>query len=118
MMDVQGLIGETMAHVGAAKAAQAKGHVTLPKNEKIDEAAQEFEAVFISQMLTQMWAGVETNEMFGGGHAEDIYRSLLIDEYGKVIARQGGLGIADHVKAEMLALQEKTQQGEIINESE
>ena len=25
MMDVQGLIGETMTHVGAAKAAQAKG---------------------------------------------------------------------------------------------
>jgi Rod binding domain-containing protein len=107
MMEMQNIIADTMSNVSAAKAAQAKGNMTNSKVDKVDAAAQEFEAVFISQMLTQMWAGVETDGMFGGGHAEDIYRSLLIDEYGKVIAKQGGLGIADHVKAEMLAIQEK-----------
>ena len=117
MMDMTNIIADTMSNVSAAKAAQAKGNITLQKADKIDHAAQEFEAVFISQMLTQMWAGIETNDMFGGGHAEDIYRSLLIDEYGKVIARQGGLGIADHVKAEMLALQEQ-QKGAPINGTE
>ena len=109
MMEMQNIIADTMSNISAAKAAQAKGNMVNPKMDKTDVAAQEFEAVFISQMLTQMWAGVETDGMFGGGHAEDIYRSLLIDEYGKVIAQQGGLGIADHVKAEMLALQEKQQ---------
>ncbi len=73
---------------------------------KIDQVAEEFEAVFISQMLEHMFAGIETDETFGGGHAEDVYRSLLVDEYGKLIAKTGGIGVADHVKREMLTLQE------------
>lgn len=109
MMELQGLIAETMSNVGAAKATQAAGNVTASKDTKIDKAAQDFEAVYISQMLTHMWSGIETDGMFGGGHAEDIYRSLLIDEYGKVIAKQGGLGLTDSVRAEMMALQEQHQ---------
>ncbi len=74
--------------------------------EKIDQTAQEFEALFISQMLQHMFAGVETNELFGGGEGEDMYKSLLIDEYGKLMAQSGGIGLADHVRREMLNLQE------------
>jgi Rod binding domain-containing protein len=44
--------------------------------------------------------------MFGGGKGEEMYRSLLVEEYGKTIAKAGGVGIADQVKAEMLKLQE------------
>lgn len=73
---------------------------------QVDEVAQEYEAVFLSQMLQHMFAGVETNELFGGGEAEDVYRSMMIDEYGKLIAKTGGIGVADHVKREMLKLQE------------
>lgn len=74
--------------------------------QQIDETAKEFEAVFISQMLEHMFAGVKTNEMFGGGEGEEMYKSLLVDEYGKLMARAGGIGLADHVKQEMLTLQE------------
>jgi peptidoglycan hydrolase FlgJ len=73
---------------------------------KIKEAAQEFEAVFISQMLEHMFAGVETNELFGGGEAEDIYRSMMVDEYGKLMAKSGGVGVADHVTRQLLQEQE------------
>ncbi len=74
--------------------------------QKIDETAQEFEAVFISQMLQHMFAGLEVNELFGGGHGEEMFQSLLVDEYGKVMAKAGGIGLADHVRQEMLNLQE------------
>ncbi len=47
------------------------------------------------------WEDQDTGS--GGG---DIYRSWLIDQYGKAMAAHGGLGIADMVKKEMLALQE------------
>lgn len=73
---------------------------------KIDAAAQDFEAVFISQMLEHMFDGVQTNEIFGGGEAEDIYRSMMIDEYGKIMSKAGGIGLADHVKRQLLTLQE------------
>lgn len=70
------------------------------------KAAQEFEALFLAQMIEQMFAGVSTDGPFGGGQAEPIYRSMLVQEYGKILARSGGLGIADKVTREILSLQE------------
>ncbi len=74
--------------------------------ESIRKTAQEFEAVFISQMMRPMFDGIETSAPFGGGAGEDMWRSLQIDEYGKAIARSGGIGIADSVMKEMLKMQE------------
>jgi flagellar protein FlgJ len=86
--------------LNAAKNASSKNTT------KITEKSEEFEAVFLSQMLSHMFDGVETDENFGGGEGEDMVKSLLTDEYGKLIARTGGIGIADQVKKEMLSLQE------------
>jgi peptidoglycan hydrolase FlgJ len=73
---------------------------------KIDEVAKEFEAQFISQMLENMYSTMETNPLLGGGESEKIYQSMLVDEYGKLISRAGGVGVADHVKREMIRMQE------------
>ncbi len=73
---------------------------------KVGEAARDFEAVFISQMLSHMWAGIEVDETFGGGPGEEMFRSMMIEEQGKMIARSGGLGLADHVQRTMLQIQE------------
>lgn len=70
------------------------------------EAAEEFEAMFITQMLQPMFAGIETDPNFGGGGGETMFRSLLVDEYGKILARSGGIGIADQVQKEILKMQE------------
>ena len=73
---------------------------------KATNAARDFEAMFATQMLSPMWEGVEVNEVTGGGHGEEVFRSMLLQEYGKAIAASGGLGIAANVKEEMLRLQE------------
>jgi peptidoglycan hydrolase FlgJ len=93
-----------------AEAMQLRGAMSLRGMPKASEAeiaakAEEFEAVFLSQMLTHMFDGIETNETFGGGHGEDVYKSMMVEEYGEIIARSGGIGVADHVKAEMIRLQ-------------
>ena len=72
----------------------------------IDKAAQDFEAVFLSQMLESMFKGIKTDGPFGGGHAEEMMRSFMLQEYGKVMAANGGVGIADAVKRELLHAQE------------
>lgn len=72
----------------------------------VRETAQDFEAVFISQMMAPMFEGLETDGYFGGGQAEGMYRSLMIDEIGKSVARRGGIGIADSVAREMMKMQE------------
>lgn len=70
------------------------------------KAAEDFEAVFLSQMLAPMFAGLKTDGLFGGGHAEGIYRAMMIDEMGSAIARSGGIGIADSIYEQLLRLQE------------
>ncbi len=77
--------------------------------EEVRKVAEDFESFFVSQMFQHMFSGIETDGPFGGGHGEKIFRSLLIDEYGKVIGRQGGLGIADAVERDLLQLQEVEQ---------
>lgn len=72
----------------------------------LERAAQGFEAMFLAQMLAPMFESLESDTLFGGGPAEDIYRSLLAEEYSKAISRSGGVGIADQVRAELLRLQE------------
>lgn len=70
------------------------------------QAAEEFEALFVQQMVEQMWAGIETDGEFGGGNGEKIFRSLLHEEYSSKIVATGGLGIADNVYREILKMQE------------
>ena len=77
--------------------------------EQVRQAAEEFEAVFISQMLAPMFESLENDEYFGGGPGEEIYRSMLTEHYGKSIARAGGLGLADAVQREIIRLQEVAQ---------
>lgn len=88
--------------------AAAKPQLPSGKKANIDASAREFEAVFISQMFEQMWSEVPTDGPMGGGTGEKIFRSLMIQDLGKQIANQGGMGLADSVKREMLAMQEGT----------
>jgi Rod binding domain-containing protein len=74
-----------------------------------DKAAKDFEAVFIGQMMSAMFDGLKTDGPFGGGYGEGVFRSLMIEQYSKTIADQGGFGLADQVKREILKLQEMKQ---------
>jgi peptidoglycan hydrolase FlgJ len=70
------------------------------------KTAQDFESFFLSQTFENMFSGVGTDSLFGGGNAETVYRSLLLQEYSKVAAKAGGVGIADAVQREILQAQE------------
>ena len=77
------------------------------KNEAAaNKAAEDFESMFLGEMLQPMFATVEVDESFGGGHAEEMWRGLMVEEMAKQISRQGGLGIAPMVKAQILKMQE------------
>ena len=70
------------------------------------KTGQDFEAFFLSQVFEHMFAGVQTDAVFGGGQSETVYRSLLLQQYSKVAAKSGGIGIADTVQREILRAQE------------
>lgn len=74
----------------------APGAQTDPASISAWAAAQDFEAAFLAEMLKT--AGVNTvSSSFGGGAGEDAFASFLTAEYGRLIAKTGGVGIAEHV---------------------
>jgi Rod binding domain-containing protein len=82
------------------------------KLKKIDESAKEFEAVFATEMMKPMFEGIKPDKEFGGGKGEEIFQGMMLDQYGKIMADRGGLGIADAVKAELIRLQAQKGQGQ------
>ena len=73
---------------------------------KAREKAEEFEAIFIAQMFKPMMESIPTDGPLGGGNTEHMFRSMMIDEVGKDIAKQGGVGLSDSIYREILRMQE------------
>lgn len=74
--------------------------------DQAESTARDFESMFMAQMLESMFGDSVGNEAFGDEDSSQIYKGLLMDAYGKEVARSGGIGIADYVKRELLTLQE------------
>jgi peptidoglycan hydrolase FlgJ len=90
--------------------AQQKPLASAPRptfdEAKADKASKEYETVFVSQFLGSMFSGLATVGVTGGGQGEEMFRSLMVDQYAKGIEGQGGFGIAAQMKAELLKHQQ------------
>ena len=92
---------------GSAVNPAQPGAAGAPQNaEAAHQAGEDFEAFFLSQVFEHMFNGVGNDALFGGGQSETIYRSLLLQQYSKVAAKSGGVGLADAVQREILRAQE------------
>ena len=72
---------------------------------RIEDAAREFEAIFIAEMMKPMFEGLETEGLFHGGKGEEIFRGLMLQEYGKEIASLDVIGIQTQVKNKLIEMQ-------------
>lgn len=85
----------------------------MKEKQDIEEVAKEFEAVFLAEMIKPMFEGLETDGPYGGGKGEEIFRGILIQEYGKNIAERDTTGIQTQVKNKLIEMQaERTAQGQ------
>lgn len=73
---------------------------------KARAVAEDFEAVFLNSMFSQMFTDINGEGPFGGAQAAGVWRSFLTEEYAKSFAKRGGIGIADEVYRSLLAQQE------------
>jgi Rod binding domain-containing protein len=73
---------------------------------RLKATAEDFEAFFVTHAFEDMYADLSSDPLFGGGEAESIFRSFLLQEYGKQVARTGGIGVSDMVQKQLLQLQE------------
>ena len=75
-------------------------------NAKARAAAEDFEAVFLNSMFSQMMTKTDGEGPFGGSQATGVWRSFLTNEYSKAFAKTGGIGLAKSVYDSLIAQQE------------
>lgn len=67
------------------------------------KVSQDFEALFVGMMMKSMRATVGKDELTGGGHGDEVYRSMLDQEYANAsVKRGGGMGIAKIIEKDII----------------
>jgi len=95
------------AKAGALDSAQSMARNAMGED-AARKAAEDFEAIFLAQFIETMYQGIKTDGMMGGGKGEEMFRSMMLQEQAKGMARNGGIGLADAVYGEIIRLQEMT----------
>ena len=68
----------------------------VDKETPLYKACQDFEALFIKQMLDVMRKTVhKEDDILGGGLSQDVFEGMLYDEYAKKMAQTAGFGLAE-----------------------
>lgn len=70
--------------------------------EKLENAASQFESLFMDLMLQSMRKTVQKSGFMDGGHAEELYRSLLDSEYAKIMAQTNMTGLSQKIVEQLL----------------
>ena len=77
---------------------------------KAREQATELEGVFMNTLLKEMFASIKAKDSgFGGGFAEETWRGMQAEQLSAQMAEAGGIGLADSIVGDLLAIQEANQ---------
>ena len=73
-----------------------------PQKKKLKEACQEFEAIFVTQMLKEMRPKGE-DPILGSSHARDMYQEMMDEERARELTKTGSpLGIGETLYRQLL----------------
>ena len=100
------LVAPSISPAAQTALAQRDAAAKAPTS-NAQRAAQDFEAVFLNSMVSQMFTSIGGEGPFGGGAGAGVWRSFLADEYSKSFAKAGGIGMAAQVYQSLLAQQEQ-----------
>jgi len=78
--------------------------LTPPDSSPIRQSAEALETAFLAEMLKSAEV-FKPAESFGGGAGEEHFTSFLADTHARAMVARGGLGLADHIEAALLARQ-------------
>lgn len=79
---------------------------------ELKKISQEFEAIFIAQLLKVMRETIEESGLTEEGFGKSIYTEMFDQEVSLNIARRGAMGIADLMYRDLLALSSRSGQPE------
>jgi len=88
----------------------APGVVSPQKMLQLRQQAEELEGVFLNTLMKQMFSSIKTDESaMGGGFAEETWRGMQAEQMAMALTRSGGIGLADALLPDLLAMQEANQ---------
>jgi Rod binding domain-containing protein len=74
---------------------------------RLFKQARDLESVFLNTLTKEMFSSIKTDEQsFGGGFAEETWRSMQAEQFSMALANQGGIGLAEQLMPTLLSLQE------------
>ena len=91
--------------------ADALTKVSPQAQAKAKGTAQDFEAMFLNQMFSQMTNGLKGEGPYGDTPGTGVWRSMLTEQYSKSFAQAGGVGISNDVYRSLI-LQQANQVGQ------
>ena len=92
------------APAAAPVAAIADTPAQALQRARVHKVAKDFEASFLSVMLGEMFKDVSAGD-FGGGQAEEAFKTMMTDAFAKSMTNRGGVGLAPALTRQMLTLQ-------------
>lgn len=93
----------------ASKVARSVADAITPQEKKVAKTANEFETMFLENMMSQVFPQESSEGPLGeNGAGGQVWRGMLVNEYARSIAKSGGVGIADQVYRQMLQMQERS----------
>lgn len=85
--------------------------VSSKDNEALKKATEEFEAVFIQQLLKSMRATVPKSDLFEKSHGREVFEGMYDEELSKTMASTRQFGIADLLYNQLSAFSETKKPG-------
>jgi flagellar protein FlgJ len=77
--------------------------LTEKQRQQAKKVSQDFEAMLVGMMMKSMRATVGKDALTGGGHGDEVYRSMLDQEYAAAsVKRGGGMGIAKIIEKDII----------------
>ncbi len=87
-------IGDS-GYLDIVKQKNINDKINSEEDKKLREVSEEFEAIFVKQLLDGMEKTIDRkNSMFHGGNAEEIFRGMLNEKTAQNMAATGDFGIA------------------------
>ena len=84
------------------RAQRTVGHrKAVDRKSRLYTVCQDFESIFIKQMLNVMRKTVHKSGLMDGGMAEEIFEDMLYEKYALKMARSGQFGISDMLYKEL-----------------
>ncbi|TVQ27169.1 MAG: hypothetical protein EA383_03335 [Spirochaetaceae bacterium] len=93
MTGIEAVLARTRASGSTAPQVPGSGGA-----DELRQVAQEFEALFIKQMLDTMRSTIDRSDsLLHGGKAEEIFEDMLFEEYSVLMSRTRSFGLSDMI---------------------